>query len=73
MIVYDRLWKTMKEKGFSQYKLLKEYGFSAGQLDRLRKNESVSTFTLNTLCRILHCEIEDIAQYIPDGTDVRGE
>ena len=66
MIVYDRLWKTMKDKGISQYKLLREYGFSAGQLDRLRKNERVSTFTLNTLCRILECGLEDIAQYIPD-------
>lgn len=66
MIVYDRLWQTMKEKGISQYKLLREYGFSAGQLDRLRKNESVSTFTLNTLCRILDCRLEDIAQYLPD-------
>lgn len=66
MIVYDKLWQTMKEKGISQYKLLREYGFSAGQLDRLRKNESVSTFTLNTLCRILDCRLEDIAQYLPD-------
>lgn len=66
MIVYDRLWQTMKEKGISQYKLLREYGFSAGQLDRLRKNESVSTFTLNTLCQILECDLEDIARYLPD-------
>ena len=66
MIVYDKLWQTMKEKGISQYKLLREYGFSTGQLDRLRKNESVSTFTLNTLCRILDCRLEDIAQYLPD-------
>jgi len=66
MIVYDKLWDTMKEKSVSQYKLLREYGFSSGQLDRLRKNESVSTFTLNTLCRILDCRIEDIAEYIPD-------
>ena len=66
MIVYNRLWNTMKTKGISQYKLLREYNFSAGQLDRLRKNESVSTFTLNTLCRILECRIEDIVEYIPD-------
>lgn len=66
MIVYDRLWQTMKEKGISQYKLLREFGFSAGQLDRLRKNESVSTFTLNTLCRILDCPLEAIAEYVPD-------
>lgn len=66
MIVYDKLWETMKEKGISQYKLLREYGFSSGQLDRLRKNESISTFTLNTLCCILDCKIEDIAEYIPE-------
>lgn len=64
MIRYDRLWKTMKEKGISQYRLTREYGISSGQLDRLRKNGNVSTFTLDTLCRILDCELEDIAQYI---------
>ena len=63
MIVYDRLWKTMKEKNVSQYKLIKNYNFSTGQLDRLRKNEGVSTYTLNMLCEILDCKIEDIAEY----------
>ena len=47
MIVYDRLWTTMKRQGVSQYRLLRKYQFSAGQLDRLRKNENVSTYTLN--------------------------
>jgi len=63
MIVYDRLWATMKEKGISQYRLIKEYGFSGGQLDRLRKNENISTFTLNRLCEILDCSLDDIAEY----------
>lgn len=63
MIVYDRLWVQMKLKGVSQYKLLKDYGFSSGQLDRLRKNENISTFTLNRLCEILDCELNDIAEY----------
>lgn len=66
MIVYDRLWQTMKEKGISQYKLLKEHKFSSGQLDRLRKNENISTFTLNQLCKILHCRLEDIAEFMDD-------
>lgn len=66
MIVYNRLWETMKEKGISQYKLTREYGISNGQLDRLRKNENVNMYTINTLCRILQCNIEDIAEYIPD-------
>ena len=53
MIVYDRLWATMKEKGVSQYMLIRDYGFSSGQLDRLRKNGNVNAYTLNTLCEIL--------------------
>lgn len=63
MIVFDRLWTTMKEKGVSQYKLIKEYKISTGQLDRLRKNENVNTYTLNQLCEILGCKLEDIAEY----------
>ena len=63
MIVFDRLWVTMKTKGVSQYRLIKEHGFSSGQMDRLRKNENVNTHTLNELCRILDCRPEDIAEY----------
>lgn len=66
MIVYDGLWKVMKEKGISQYKLIKEYNFSTGQLDRLRKNENISTYTLNRLCEILDCRLGDIASYKKD-------
>ena len=66
MIVFDRLWDTMKKKGISQYKLIKEYGISTGQMDRLRKNENVSTFTLNKLCRILQCDLDEIASFIPE-------
>ena len=63
MIVFDRLWATMKEKGVSQYKLIKEYRISTGQLDGLRKNEDVNTYTLDQLCRILNCSLDDIAEY----------
>lgn len=63
MIVYDKLWQTLKERGVSQYKLIKTYGISTGQLDRLRKNENVNTYTLSELCKILQCRLEDIAEY----------
>lgn len=66
MIIYDPLWKTMKKKGISQYRLIKEHKVSTGQLDRLRKNENVSTHTLNTLCEALDCELSDVACYIKD-------
>jgi DNA-binding Xre family transcriptional regulator len=63
MIVYDRLWETMARKGISQYRLIREYHVSTGQLDRLRKGKNVSTYTLDQLCRILDCGLEDIAEY----------
>ena len=63
MIVYDRLWSTMKQKNVSQYVLIKKYNISTGQLDRLRKNGNVSTHTLDALCRILECGLDDIAEY----------
>ena len=66
MIIYDKLWGTMKLKNVSQYQLIKKYGFSTGQLDRLRKNENVNSYTLSRLCEILDCKLEDIAEYKKD-------
>ena len=63
MIRYNKLWETMKARGISQYRLINEYHISSGQLDRLRKNGNISTYTLNQLCAILHCQLEDIADY----------
>lgn len=67
MIIYDKLWQTLKQKGISQYKLINEFHISSGQLDRLRKNSNVNTYTLNQLCEILDCKLEDIAEYISDS------
>lgn len=66
MIQYDRLWATMTDRGMTQYKLIKLHGFSAGQIGRMKKNMHVSTHTLETLCRILNCRIEDIVEYTPE-------
>lgn len=66
MIIYTKLWETLKKRGISQYKLINTYGISTGQLDRLRKNESVSTNTLDKLCDVLDCGLNDIAEYIKD-------
>ena len=66
MICYDRLWQTMKSKGISQYKLIKDYGIDKAQLHRLRKNMVVKTLILDRLCSILQCRIEDIMEFTPD-------
>lgn len=66
MIVYDKLWQTMKNKGISQYALINQYHVSAGQLSRLRKNDNISSHTINTLCEILDCQPDDIMEYVKD-------
>lgn len=66
MISYDRLWQTMKEKGISQYTLIKKNKVSPAQITRLKRNESVSTHTIEMFCKILKCKVEDIMQYIED-------
>ncbi|MBR5792600.1 MAG: helix-turn-helix transcriptional regulator [Ruminiclostridium sp.] len=67
MISYDPLWDTMKKKGISTYRLIKDYAFSKGTLDSLKHNRNISTATLNDLCNILSCNVEDVLRHIPDG------
>ncbi len=66
MIVYDNLWKVMKAKGISQYALIKTYHVSPAQITRLKRNESVSTHTIEMFCKILKCNVADIMEYIED-------
>ena len=66
MISYARLWNTMKEKGITQYALIKKYKISPAQITRLKRNESVSTHTIETFCEILDCQVEDIMEYIKE-------
>ena len=63
MIIYDKLWETMKEKGITQYALIKKHNISPAQITRLKRNESVSTHTIDIFCDILDCKVEDIMEY----------
>ena len=66
MIKYDRFWVTMKERGISQYDLYEHYEITRSLLDRLRKNKNIEIFTIDRLCSILDCNIEDIVEHVPD-------
>ena len=66
MICYDPLWKTMRERQATTYTLRVKYGMSHATVQRLQANQPVSTHTLDKLCRILNCQLEDVAKYIPD-------
>ncbi|MBQ3547597.1 MAG: helix-turn-helix transcriptional regulator [Clostridia bacterium] len=66
MISYEKLWQTMSKKGVTQYTLIKKYNISPAQITRLKRNESVSTHTIEMFCKILSCNVEDVMQYIED-------
>lgn len=66
MISYEPFYRTLKEKSVSTYKLINEHGISRSLLDRLKHNKPISTVTLNDLCSILHCRVEDILVFTED-------
>ena len=69
MISYAPLWETMKRKNATTYTLQVKGEISSSTVRRLKANESVSTNTLDALCRILDFELDDIIAYLPDETE----
>ena len=67
MISYRPLWEQMEKEHFTTYTLRFKYGMSHATVQRLQSNQPVSTHTLNRLCEILDCRLEEVAEYIPDS------
>ena len=64
MISYEPFYKTLKMRGMTTYTLINQYGISRSLLDRLKHNKPITTVTLDDLCKILSCRVEDILLYI---------
>ena len=69
MINYDVLWETMREKNISQYVLINRYNVSRGLIHRLKNNESVTTNSIDMLCEILDCDVQDVMTYSREKKD----
>ena len=69
MISYAVFWETLKRSGESTYTLIKDYHISSSTIDKLRKNKPLNTTTINDLCRILQCRVQDIMEYMPSDDD----
>ena len=69
MIIFDKLWTTMEEKGVSTYWLREKCGIDRKTIRRLRTNDNIETKTLNKLCIALNCSLNDIAQFVPETTE----
>ncbi len=66
MIVYDKLWKTMEKRGITKSRLVGKYGLSPSLITKLKRNQSITVHTINILCEILDCNVEDIMEYKKD-------
>ncbi len=66
MIKFDKLWVTMKNQNVSTYYLRERCGIDSKTIRRLRANENIETKTLDKLCSVLKCRLEDIAEYAED-------
>lgn len=71
MIVFDKLWVTLRQKGHSTYWLREKCGIDRKTICRLRANENIETKTLNKLCMALDCSLEEIAEFVPDHLEIQ--
>lgn len=69
MISYSPFWDTLRNSEETTYTLITKHNISSSTIDRLRKNLPINTTTINDLCRILQCNVEDILAYIPSEED----
>ena len=69
MISYDPFWVTLRASGESTYTLIKNHHISSSTIDKLRKNKPLNTTTINDLCRILRCRVDEVMAYIPSQDD----
>lgn len=69
MIDYSPFWHTLEHSNETTYSLINKHHISSAIIDKLRKNKPMNTTTLNDLCRILNCKLDEVAQYIPSDTD----
>ena len=70
MIAVDKLWTTMDKKGVSTYWLREKCGIDRKTIRRLRANENIETKTLNKLCIVLECKLNDIAEFVPEKNEL---
>lgn len=67
MISYKPLWDTMKQKNITTYYLRNKgdsYNISSSSIRRIQAGQSISTNTVDALCKILECSVQDVIEYV---------
>ncbi|MBO5353128.1 MAG: helix-turn-helix transcriptional regulator [Lachnospiraceae bacterium] len=71
MITYEPLWNTLREKGITKYQLIYHWGISSNTFRRMSHNEAISSTTLNELCLILECDVQDVLNFAATEEELR--
>ena len=66
LIRFDKLWKTMEQREISTYQLREKCGIDSKTIRRLKANENIETKTLDKLCTVLDCKLEEIVEFVKD-------
>lgn len=69
MISYAPFWKTLQKSSETTYSMINKHHVSSAIIDKLRNNKPLNTTTINDLCRIFNCKIQDIMEYLPSDND----
>lgn len=67
MMKFDPLWNTMKNRNISIYSLINKYAVSRGTIDNLKHNRNVTLATIERMCEILDCGVNDVVEYYKDA------
>lgn len=72
MMIFDPLWETMKRKNVTCYKLINTYKVSRSMIDKLKHNRNVTLETVDNLCQILDCRVEDVVLFVKNDATADG-
>ena len=70
MISYRPFWETLKRKNITTYTLINKHNISSATIDRIKNGNGISTMKIDDFCRILHCDVSDIIEYLEDKENV---
>ena len=71
-VSYKKLFHVMIEKSITNTQLQKQAGFSANIITRLKRNDYISLETIESICKVINCKVDDILEFVPDQNSKKG-
>ena len=71
-VSYKKLFHVMIEKSITNAQLQKQAGFSANIITRLKRDDYISLETIESICKVINCKVDDILEFVPDHNSKKG-